>query len=89
MAAQVHATEVTADGEVMHVRVTAEVLNAHLDFVVAVETQNADIALARAEEKLIDAFEGPLRNCGKKAFICTSDLGHSGNGAIRNAFTYS
>jgi hypothetical protein len=61
MAAQVHATEVTADGEVMHVRVTAEVLNAHLDFVVAVETQNADIALARAEEKLIDAFEGAAR----------------------------
>jgi hypothetical protein len=56
MSARVYATEITAEGETMSVRVAACILDARIDLEVVVETQNADIALEHAEDKLISAF---------------------------------
>jgi hypothetical protein len=61
MSARVYATETTAEGETMRVRVAACILDARIDLEVAVETQNADIALEHAEDKLISAFEGAAK----------------------------
>ena len=41
----------------MCVRVTAQMLDARINLGVVVETQNADIALEHAEDRLIRAFE--------------------------------
>jgi hypothetical protein len=61
MSARVYATEITAEGAIMRVRVAAHMLDARIDFEVVVETQNADIALEHAEDKLISAFEGAAK----------------------------
>jgi hypothetical protein len=61
MSARVYATEITAEGETMRVRVAACILDARIDLDVVVETQNADIALEHAEDKLISAFEGAAK----------------------------
>jgi hypothetical protein len=57
MQAQIYVTEITSEGETMRVRVAAHVLDARMDLEVVVETQNADIALEHAEDKLISTFE--------------------------------
>jgi hypothetical protein len=57
MSARVYATEITAEGETMRVHVVACILDTRFDIEVKIETQNADIALEHAEEKLITAFE--------------------------------
>jgi hypothetical protein len=61
MSARVYATEITAEDETMRVHVMASILDARIDNDVVVETQNADIALEHAEEKLISAFEGAAK----------------------------
>ena len=61
MPARVYATEITAEGETMRVHVVACILDARIDIEVVVETQNADIALEHAEEKLITAFEAAAK----------------------------
>jgi hypothetical protein len=61
MSARVYATEITAEDETMRVHVMASILDARIDIDVGVETQNADIALEHAEEKLISAFEGAAK----------------------------
>ena len=61
MSARVYATEITAEDETMRVHVMASILDARIDIDVVVETQNADIALEHAEEKLISAFEGAAK----------------------------
>jgi len=61
MSARVHATEITSEGEIMRVRVAAHMLDARVDLDVVVETQNADIALEHAQDKLIRAFEEAAR----------------------------
>jgi hypothetical protein len=57
MSARVYASEITAEGETMRVHVVACILDTCVDIEVVIETQNADIALEHAEEKLITAFE--------------------------------
>jgi hypothetical protein len=61
MSARVHATEITSEGETMRVRVAAHMLETQVDLDVVVETQNADIALEHAQDKLIRAFEEAAR----------------------------
>jgi hypothetical protein len=61
MSALVYATEITAEAETMRVHVIACILDARIDIDVVVETQNADIALEHAEEKLISAFEAAAK----------------------------
>ena len=61
MSARVYATEITAEGETMRVNVVACILDARIEIEVVIETQNADIALEHAEEKLITAFEGAAK----------------------------
>jgi hypothetical protein len=61
MSARVHATGITSEGETMRVRVAAHMLDARIDLDVVVETQNADIALEHAQDKLIRAFEEAAR----------------------------
>jgi hypothetical protein len=41
--------------------VAAQMLDALIDLEVIVETQNADIALEHAEDRLISAFEGAAK----------------------------
>jgi hypothetical protein len=59
MPARVFATEITAEGETTRVHVAA--LAAKIDLEVVVETQNADIALEHAQDKLTAAFEGATK----------------------------
>jgi hypothetical protein len=53
--------EITSEGETMRVRVAAHMLDTRIDLDVVVETQNADIALEHAEDKLISAFGGAAK----------------------------
>jgi hypothetical protein len=55
MSGRIYATEITSEGETMRVRVAAQMLDALIDLEVIVETQNADIALEHAEDRLISA----------------------------------
>ena len=61
IAAQFYATEITAEGETTRVHVAACILAAKIDLEVVVETQNADIALEHAQDKLTAAFEGATK----------------------------
>jgi hypothetical protein len=61
MSARVYATEITSEGETMRVRVAAQLLDTRIELDIVVETQNADIALEHAEDKLISAFESAAK----------------------------
>jgi hypothetical protein len=57
MPARIYATEIISQGETTRVRVAARILSTQIDLDVMVETQNAEIALEHAEDKLISALE--------------------------------